>query len=78
MDIYSFGVILFELFYIFKTQIERIKVLTNIQNEHIEKYTRIDNIIHKCVNELEYRYDLEKLKNIINTIEFENSMYICS
>ena len=77
LDIYSFGIILFELFFIFNTQLERVKVLTNIQNEHLTKYTRINNIVHKCISpEIDNRYNLIQLKHIIDTIDFEKSMFL--
>ena len=79
MDIYSFGVILFELFYIFNTQLERVKVLTNVHNEHISKYSRIDNIVHKCIHqEIDKRYNLSQLHNMINTMDFSKSMSLPS
>ena len=77
LDIYSFGIILFELFFIFNTQLERVKVLTNIQNETLTKYTRINNIVHKCISpKIDNRYNLIELQKIIDNFDFSKSMYI--
>ena len=76
LDIYSFGVILFELFVIFNTQLERVKVITNIQNENLTKYSRINTIIHKCVSpDIVTRYNLIELQQIIDTMEFSKSIH---
>ena len=74
LDIYSFGIILFELFYIFNTQLERIKVITNIQNETLNKYSRINTIIDKCISpDIVIRYNLIELQQIIDTMEFSKT-----
>jgi serine/threonine protein kinase len=77
LDIYSFGIILFELFYIFKTQSERYKILTDIHNQHISNDSEIDNIIHKCINKIiNDRYDIKSLKQIFyNLKQFNNRRF---
>lgn len=77
LDIYSLGIILFELFYIFNTQIERVKVLTNVHNQHIKQYSRMDNMVHKCIDpQIDKRYNLTQLTNMIKTMDFSKSTYI--
>tara|TARA_Y100000385_G_scaffold291284_1_gene368332 strand:+ start:4234 stop:5310 length:1077 start_codon:yes stop_codon:yes gene_type:complete len=70
LDIYSFGIILFELFYIFKTQSERYKILLDIHNQHILNNNDINDIIHKCINKIiNNRYDIKSLKQIFNNLK---------
>lgn len=77
LDIYSLGIILFELFYIFNTQLERVKVLTNIHNEKLPKYSRINNIVQKCIiPDIDNRYNLIELQKMIDTMDFSKSMHI--
>lgn len=72
LDIYSFGIILFELFYIFNTQYERYTVLSSIHSkypDYLIDNKHINNIIQKCIcNSLSTRYKIEDIKKIVNTL----------
>lgn len=68
-DIYSLGIILFELFYPFDTQMERaitlnkIKTLSELPNEFINNYPKISNLILNMIHK-----DQNKRLNIQQTI----------
>ena len=69
MDIYSIGVIITEMFSNFNTQMERIKVLSELRNNNVPQYLPLflQNLIKFCIcSNLDERYDIEQLQNVIN------------
>lgn len=69
LDIYSLGIIIFELFYIFNTNSERYKILGNIHDNHsyMVQNKNIKKIIQKCIHKIVYkRYNLDKLHRKIS------------
>lgn len=72
-DIYSLGIIIFDLFYIFKTNMERIKVLSlidkNIINEYFKTKKNIEIIIQNCIDsDLDKRWTINQIHEYINNI----------
>ena len=68
LDIYSLGIIIFELFYIFNTNSERYKILGNIHDNVTDmlENKNINKIIQKCIHKIVYkRYNLNKLQKKI-------------
>ena len=82
LDVYSFGIILFELFYIFKTQYERYKVLSNLHTNYTEILidnpninVNINTIIQKCITDnLNERYEIYDLKKQMEHLYIEDKM----
>ena len=69
VDIYSFGIILVELFTIFKTQFERYEILSNIHNslDKLMLNNTISSIIKHCISEnIKERYTVYDLLKHIN------------
>ncbi len=71
-DIYSLGIIVFELFYNFKTYMERVKILSYINQQNINEYfknkKKIGKLIEHCIcSDLDNRWSIDQINNYINT-----------
>jgi serine/threonine protein kinase len=80
LDIYSLGIMIFELFYLFKTQYEKITVLSGIHNnypEYLIDNERINSIISSCITpNLEKRPTITSLKESILLLSTESNKEI--
>lgn len=77
LDIYSLGIMIFELFYLFQTQYEKITVLSSIHNcypEYLISNKKINSIISSCITRnLEKRSTISCLKEFIVVMSEESS-----
>lgn len=70
-DIYALGVIIFELFYLFPTVMERYRVLPKLMPEVIDQYfeklPKIGQLIKGCLNPcLEFRLNITQIDDFLN------------
>ena len=77
LDIYSLGIMIFELFYLFQTQYEKITVLTSIHNcypQYLIPDKKINSIISSCITpNLEERSSITMLKDFIFVLSKESN-----
>ncbi len=75
IDIYSLGIIITELLYIFKTNMERIITLTNLNRPKIKELIKneiIETIIFNCIrDDYQHRYNISQLSNHIKNIKLD-------
>ena len=71
-DIYSIGIILIELLYIFTTSMEKVSVLRQLSRGSLGKILKdelLTEIIFNCIrDDFEYRYDIHQLYNQIQSV----------
>ena len=75
-DIYSLGVIIIELLYVFKTNMERVITLSNLSQVRIQKIFRseiLKEIIFNCVrDDFRSRYTIKQLLKFIHNINYQD------